>query len=452
MRLRSMDARTREISHAESRFGAGFVRTIVCLFCAGLFLSGPARAQSYEDEPINYLKAPVDDPVARLQKKIDRGECTPSRDDRTGYLKWVLDALDIPVSSQTLVFSKTSFQLAKISPRTPRAIYFNDSTYIGYVKGGDVIELSTVDPLQGAVFYLLSQDPGEKPVFERKTHECLQCHASPKTLDVPGHFVRSIYPSRSGLPVFNAGSFTTSHESPISERWGGWYVGGTHGRMRHLGNVFVTNKENPEKLDVDAGANVVDLCKRFQTSGYLSSHSDIVALLTLEHQTQMHNYITQANYETRRALAYQEGLNKAFGDPAGTIGESTRRRIENSSEKLVRYMLFVDEAKWTDPISGTSTFSVDFSVRGKKDPKGRSLRDFDLKTRLFRYPCSYEIYSEAFDALPSICRDHVLKRIYEILSGKDQTREFARIDQETRRAILEILRSTKSALPTYWKE
>ncbi len=452
MRLESRKARTSAILRVMSQSRMSFFRSIVCLFCAVLGFIGTARSQSYEDEPINYLKARVDDPVARLQKKIDRGECTPSRDDRTGYLKWVLDALDIPVSSQTLVFSKTSFQLAKISPRTPRALYFNDSTYIGYVKGGDVIELSTVDPCQGAVFYLLSQDPHEKPVFERKTHECLQCHASTKTLDVPGHFVRSIYPSRSGLPVFNAGSFTTSHASPINERWGGWYVSGTHGRMRHLGNVFVTNKENPEKLDVDAGANVVDLCKRFQTSGYLSSHSDIVALITLEHQTQMHNYITQANYETRRALAYQEGLNKAFGDPAGTIGESTRRRIESSGEKLVRYMLFVDEAKWTDPIVGTSTFSVDFAARGKKDPKGRSLRDFDLKTRLFRYPCSYEIDSEAFDALPSICRDHVLKRLYEILSGKDQSREFERIDQETRRAILEILRATKSALPTYWKE
>ncbi|WP_210420208.1 hypothetical protein [Aquisphaera giovannonii] len=372
-------------------------------------------------------------------------------DGRQGYLRSVLALLDVPVSSQVLVFSKTSFQSTLIGPETPRAIYFNDDVYVGYVQGSDVLEFSAADPSLGGTFYLLDQEQTPRPSFRRQTHDCLQCHASSKTEDVPGHLIRSVYPEPSGQPAYNAGTFTTSHESPLRERWGGWYVTGTHGRQRHMGNVLISDRMRPELLDVGRGANRTDLKPKFDTSAYLAPGSDIVALLVLEHQAKMHNLITLTNYQARMAVEYSREINKALGEPEGAMSESTARRFHGPAEDLVRYMLFADEAELTDPIRGTSSFAVDFSARGPRDGRGRSLRDFDLETRIFRYPCSYLIYSRAFDALPAPAKERVYLRLWEVLSGKDQTPAYARRTPEERAAILEILRETKVGLPDYWK-
>jgi hypothetical protein len=423
-----------------------------CLFAMAWVVSTAiAHAElPYESEPINYLTAPVDDPVGRLQAKLDRGEATLNYDEQQGYLADVLRELGIARSSQMLVFSKTSFQRSKISRRAPRAIYFNDDTYIGFCQQGEVIELSTTDPRQGAVFYTLRQQPSDKPVFQRQTHDCLQCHVSSKTQDVPGHLVRSVYPDAGGMPVFNAGTFSTSHESPLKERWGGWFVTGTHGEQRHMGNVIVTNRQRPELLDTAAGANVTDLSGLVDTSPYLTPHSDIVALMVLEHQVKLQNLITATSYHARMALHYEASINKALDRPADYLSESTQSRYKSPSEKLIRYLLFVDETPLDGPIAGTSDFTREFAARGPRDSQGRSLRDFDLTRRLFKYPCSYEIYSPAFDALPDVARDYVYHRLHEILTGQDQSSDFARLTAADRKAILEILIATKADLPDYW--
>ncbi|MDB5349001.1 MAG: hypothetical protein JWN86_248 [Planctomycetota bacterium] len=440
--------------HRRWRVLAGVLGAVIVI------LSGmQARADlPIESEPISYLAAPVDDPIARLQKRLDAGELALSYDKTHGYLPAVLDQLKIPKSSQVLVFSKTSFQHAKISRTRPRALYFNDSTYVGWVDGGDALEFSAVDPRQGAIFYLLDQDADEKPVFRRQTHECLQCHVSSKTQEIPGHFVRSVVPDRTGSPIYNAGTFVTNHESPLNERWGGWYVTGTHGAQTHMRNVTASISGNspsdrnaPARLDTKAGANLRDLSDRLNTKPYLTGHSDIVALMALEHQTQMHNFIALVNYQTRLAMHYQAGMNKSFDEPASTISEGTRKRIESAAEKLVRYMLFVDEAPLSAPISGSTSYATDFTKLGPRDARGRSLRDFDLKRRMFTYPCSYLIYSEAFDALPKLAKEAVYRRLWEVLRGKDQSTEFAHLSSEDRRAILEILRETKPRLPDYFR-
>ena len=421
---------------------------------AAMFFAGrAARAElPYEQEPINYLKAPVHDPIARLQTRLDRGEAKLTYDDERGYLPAVLEALGIDRSSQTLVFSKTSFQRQKISPRKPRAVYFNDDTYIGYVQQGEVLEVSTVDPDLGGVFYTLSQTPSDKPAFQRQTHDCLQCHSSSKTEDVPGHLVRSVYPDASGMPVFSAGTFTTTHASPLRDRWGGWYVSGTHGSQTHMGNVIVTNRQEPERLDRAAGANRTSLDELFDTSAYLSPTSDIVALMVLEHQTKMQNLIAAANYHARMALHYQAGLNKALDRPEGEISPSTARRYEGPAEKLVKYLLFCEEAPLAEPVAGSSSYARDFAARGPRDARGRSLRDFDLTRRLFRYPCSYEIYSDAFDQLPPLVKQYVYRRLKEILTGADRSSDFAHLSPDDRRAIFEILLDTKRDLPADWRQ
>jgi hypothetical protein len=419
--------------------------------CLSTFCPAARGEIPFEREPINYLTAPVHDPVAQLQSRIQAGTVSLGHDNHQGYLSAVLQRLGVPISSQVLVFSKTSFQRSRISPETPRAIYFNDEVYVGFVQGGEVLEFSAVDPDLGATFYLLEQAKTSSPSFLRQTHDCLQCHASGKTLDVPGHMVRSVYPEESGQPAFNAGTFSTSHESPLHERWGGWYVTGTHGKQTHMGNVLVTDRASPEKLELKAGANVTDLSGRFDTSAYLSPRSDIVALMVLEHQVKMHNLITLANYQTRIAVQYSRAINKALGEPEDAISESTARRFQAPAEDLVKYLLFVDEAELSEPIGGTTSFASDFQARGPCDHQGRSLRELDLKTRLFKYPCSYLIYSRAFDALPGPVRDHVYRRLWEVLSGQDSSPAFARRTAAERQAILQILRKTKTGLPDYWK-
>jgi hypothetical protein len=424
--------------------------TLLILVVAAVSPTVKASDAIYERDPINYLTAPPKDPVAVLAKRLESGQFKLPYDPKTGYLPALLKELKIPVSSQTLVFSKTSFQRDLISPDRPRALYFNDDLYIGYVRGGDVIEVTATDPTNGPVFYTLRQaepSPAKSPKFLRQTDACLQCHASAMTNDFPGHIVRSVYPDAAGQPILSAGTFRTNHTSPLKERWGGWYVTGTSGSQKHMGNVVAADKDNPEKTDFTAGANLTDLSTRFDASDYLSPHSDIVALMVLEHQTFVHNQITRASYLTRLALHDSAELNKALGRPADYRSESTISRINNAVEPMLKAMLFCDEAKLSDPIAGTTTFVKDFAAIGPKGPKGRSLRDLDLKTRLFKHPLSYLIYTRSFDALPQVAKDRFYARLHEVLTGKDRSKEFAHVSDADRAAILEILRTTKPALP-----
>jgi len=426
----------------------------ICLLvaAAGCLSNATARAQlEFNREPIRYAEAAVNDPVARLQQKIDAGQVKLSYDGQRGYLESVLKELGVSPKSQTLVFSKTSFQQRLISPQRPRALYFNDDVYVGYVQRGDVLEFSAVDPQQGAVFYTLRQEKAAKPKFVRDRGNCLTCHASSRTQDVPGHMVRSVYPSESGMPHFGAGTFRTNHASPLSERWGGWYVTGTHGKQRHMGNAISPDRQDAEKLDVEAGANRTDLKELLDTDAYLSPHSDIVALLVLEHQVDMHNLLTRASYTTRTALFQGANMNKILERPATYVSDSTKRRIDNAAEKLVKYMLFSEEAALTDPIRGTSGFADEFAARGPLDRRGRSLRQFDLTRRIFKYPCSYLIYSEAFAALPEQVKSRVYRRLWEVLTGKETDEAYAHLTAQDRQAILEILRDTKQDLPDYWR-
>jgi hypothetical protein len=415
-----------------------------------------ALAQSaYEQAPINYLTAPCDDPVARLAARIERTEVRLDADPKTGYLPSLLKHLDIPVSSQTLVFSKTSFQREAISPATPRALYFDDATYVGWVKGGDVLELASVDPQLGTVFYTLAQpkDPANArpPKLIRQTHNCLQCHGSGMTRDVPGLLLRSVFPDRAGQPVLSQGTFLVNHATPLENRWGGWYVTGTHGDQRHMGNWCADDEDRAaDELKKGPGSNVTSLAGRFDASDYPGAHSDIVALMVMEHQAEGHNLLTRANYQTRLALRDEEAMNAALARGAGERSESTRERIKAACEPLLRYMLFADEQPLSDPVKGTSTFADEFEARGPRDKLGRSLREFDLERRLFKYPLSYLIYSEQFDALPADAKNYLYRRLWDVLRSDDDGGDVEHIRRSTRRRIVEILRDTKQGLPSYW--
>lgn len=392
----------------------------------------------FSDPPINYRSDDLNDPVAKLQKKIDQGSARLEYEPEHGYLKSVLSLLQVPVDSQILVFSKTSFQYPKISPEHPRALYYNDDVYVGSVHEGKAVEIVSFDPMQGAIFYLLDEHKSEQPRFQRAELDCTQCHIAAGTRGIPGVLLRSIYVTDTGTQVPGTRAYITDQDSPFNERWGGWYLTGAVPGGSSLGNAAVAatkvaSLSNTELAGTESvAAQLAPLQPRFEASSYLTSSSDVVSHLVLAHQTQMHNLITLTNYKTR--------LTQPFEPPA---------------EQLLRYLLFANET----PLPGTdserivaaSPFAREFQARGVRDSKGRSLRDFDLHTRIFRYPCSYLIYSDSFDTLPEPAKGYVYHRLLEILSGKDQSPDFARLSSEDRRAILEILLATKKGLPDEWQ-
>jgi hypothetical protein len=416
------------------------LRTIVVSLL--LWASGSALAQDFEKEPIRYSQSKPDNCVSRLIDRVQSGETRLQHDERFGHLRSLLAELDVPASSQMLVFSKTSLQRHRIGPRTPRALYFNDEVYVGFCLEGEVLEISAADPQLGTVFYTLDQSAEARPHFRRQFDTCLICHGSSQTKEVPGHVVRSVLADATGFPILSAGTYRIDQTSALARRWGGWYVTGTHGDQWHLGNLIARPRSEPETVDNSAGMNRTSLDDRVDTADYLSGYSDIVALMVLEHQADAHNYITRANFLTRQATHYQQTLNRELGEPADRVWDSTMSRIKNAGEPLVEYLLFCDEAKLTSPIRGTSGFAEEFVQRGPRDSRGRSLRDLDLVTRMFRYPCSYLVYSASFAALPAEVKTYVLRRMREVLSGRDNSAKFAHLSAADQQAIREILDET----------
>lgn len=419
------------------------------------FMVSPCIAladDDFERPPIHYSKAKPNNRVERLQQKIDAGKSRLPFHAERGYLSAVLEGLDIPESSQVLVFSKTSLQRQRISSWSPRAIYFNDDVYVGFCRAGQVLEISAVDPQLGAVFYTLDQDEATRPKFVRQTDACMLCHASSQTKNVPGHTVRSVFADRGGDPILSMGTTRVDQTTPFERRWGGWFVTGTHGKQTHLGNLLVKNRNDQETRKNAEGQNITDLKSFFDVSKYVSPHSDIVALMVMEHQAEAQNLLARASIQTRLALHQQSILNKELGERSDHQSETTTRRIRSVGEPLVRYLLFSEEAMLTDKIQGTSTFAADFVKNGPRDKKGRSLREFDLERRMFKYPCSYLIYSEQFEQLPGSMKDYVYQQMHAVLTNRYSGGGYGHLSAEDRRAILEILLDTKKDLPDYWRK
>jgi hypothetical protein len=423
----------------------------VATFLAWALAFSAQAADEFEQPPIEYSRSTADNRVSKLQARLDSGDLRLAYDKERGFLPDLLKALDVPIESQTLVFSKTSLQRHRISPKKPRAIYFSDDVYVGFCQRGDVLEMTAVDPQLGAVFYTLDQKQADAPRLVRQTDNCLICHSSSRSDSVPGHVLRSLFVGKSGQPILSAGSVSVDHSTPFEQRWGGWYVTGKHGSQKHMGNLVVHDSKAPRDAVNEKGQNVTELGDRLDVRKYLSPHSDIAALMVLEHQTLVHNRLTKANFETRRALYSEADMNRSFGEPEGKRWESTTRRIQSAGDSLVDALLLVDEAELSEPISGTSGFAEKFSEAGPRDARGRSLRELDRNRRLFKHPCSYLIYSQAFDGLPQEMRDYVWKRLWNVLSEGQDPERFAHLSSEDRLAIVEILRNTKPGLPEYWK-
>ncbi len=381
----------------------------------------------YEHPAIQYFETPTDEPVSRLNDLLEKGKAKLTWEPGgMGYLRSVLKQFGLNADSQTMVFTQTSFQAPLISPQTPRAIYFNDDVSVGFVQHGEVMEVAALDPKQGVAFYTLSTRRTDKPEFARRD-VCLQCHQGGQTLGVPGLVVSSAYTPK-GVELEHArGGFVTDDRTPMEDRWGGWYISGMLGGQKNQGVALGPGAAGP---DGDA---------RFNPAAYPGAFSDVVALMTLEHQPRMTDLIVRIGWETRIAMA------------DGKLQE-LRDKLDAAIDDMVGYMLFTDEAPIAAPIEGASSFSKTFPERGPRDKQGRSLRDFELRKRLFRYPLSYMIYTKAFDSMPQWALERIYRRLYDVLTGKDTSPKFARLSSEDRRNVLEILLDTKPELPAYWKE
>lgn len=387
--------------------------------------------------------------IAALQAKIDRGDQSIEFDASSGYLAGVLRALNIDPSSQLLVFSRTSVNVTHIRADRPRAIYFNDEVYVGWVPGSGMLEVASMDPQLGPVFYIFEQQQSAEPQFDRQTVQCLRCHDSLTMTGggVPRFILGSGYVDAGGNLVSHEGWILTSPETPFRFRWGGWYVTGSHGDQRHLGNIVVEDPTTLRDLDSLRVFNVDDVDDLIDTERYLTSHSDIVALLVIEHQVHVQNLITRTNYDVRSALANERLQQKGIGNTRNEydVPKQMKALVEASAEPLVKAMLFLGEAELTSPVAGSTDFATQFEKAGPFDSEGRSLRQLDLRHRTFRYPLSYLVYSEAFDRLPTIVRNYIYRRFDEILSGSDKDVALDRWNVEERSAALEILRATKPA-------
>ena len=385
-----------------------------------------------EHPSIQYAIRPTTDRVAKLNQALTQGGRSLQRDTRTGYLLPVLEALGVPVESQLLVFSKTGVQRAYTSPHNPRAIFFDESVVVAYVPGAPAIELAAHDPQQGVVFYTLDQ-AAAAPVLTRRT-SCLTCHVSASTLNVPGIIVRSNTVDDDGNVMPQFGSYDVNHETPHPDRWGGWFVT-SHGlaapyaQRGHTGNITFSGRGNTSNQVFVDWVNSSP-----ETRGYLSSSSDIVALLVFDHQMHAINLLTRLNWESRVA---------SRNDHA-SVSDGTLRDLVN---ELADYLLFVGEAPPAVPLTPRPGFVERLESRTPKDRHGRSLGQLDLVNRLLRYPCSYMVYSEAFEGLSPAVKKAVYGRMMDILSGNDAHARSARVSADDRRAVLEILRDTKADFP-----
>jgi hypothetical protein len=395
------------------RFGAGLAATAVLLAAA---VAG--RAQQ---EPTNSIEA--------LQRRLDGGALL-AFDKSRGYLPALLQAFAIPVSSQVLVFSGSSLQFNHISQKTPRAVYYQDDVSIGSVHGGQLIEIIASDKASGVAFYTLDVKQAAKPKFERRGGECIICHGFTSRW-APGLIVATTETGEGGkvLNLDPRNPFhLTDHRTPFEQRYGGWYLTGNTGAMRHRGNVTM-DAGDPTQTP-PGGLNLASVKDRIDAAHYPEAGSDVVALLTLEHQAGFVNLVTRINAQYR-------GLNNREVSPGL---RATQADIDTSLDELTDYMRFADEVRLPSPVKGSSGFAATFVKLPPLDGQGRSLRQFDLNTRLFRYPLSYMLYSQAFDNLRPEAKAIVLRRLYDELR---KTPDGA--------AAINLAVATKKGLPDYWQ-
>jgi len=403
----------------------------------GILLAASACAEpsykNFDEPPHNYHTAPLKDRFTILKADLESGRIPLDRTSEKAFVISLLKALDIPATSQMLVFSTTSLQLRFITPRNPRAIFFNDGLYLGYIPGAK-IEILSMDPELGAIFYMFDIPTGSRPMAIERSEKCVNCHTREDTGFVPGLVIKSVIPGPTGgsLKTFRAGQ--TGHSIPFAERFGGWYVAGDHGIASEWGNVI--GRYSGEAIS----KSVIKPGQLFDFANYPVATTDILPQLVHEHQAGAANRILQASYRARTAFHLDKG----------TLTPAHYAELDEQARSLVRYMLFADEVPLpASGIEGDAAFRTDFVAKGRA-VRGASLRDFDLRTRLFKNRCSYMIYSPEFQGVPAKMKQQIYIRLREALSVEKPMKEYAYLPPAEKQAIRAILQGTLTDLPAGW--
>ncbi|MFP6878288.1 MAG: hypothetical protein VCA37_15775 [Roseibacillus sp.] len=421
------------------------------LFILFLAFAPVASAQFYNDfelKPHGYFTRKPQDPMSLLMEKIDAGEVTITEENGKPLVERLLRELKLDKDTQVLVFSKTSLQKRAVSYRNPRAIYFNESVYLGWMPNGRV-EVASFDPEIGPLFYFQRQlDDTRSRLFVR-TRSCLGCHAGNATNFIPGSLGRSVYPDRTGRVLKGIEDYRRSgHHIPLQDRYGGWFVSGQHGKMRHMGNSIATREDGQVTIDRKRFANLEKLDQFFPTDSYLAPGSDIAALLVFDHQVTMHHRLVEATYRARQAL-FDSKLDPMETDVAKLAAGRSIREFTEGVDKVIDYMLFREEIA-LPKVSCDANFRRAFTANKRTDKGGNSLKDLRLDGRIFEHRCSFMIYSPSFEHMPPMLRGAIYDRLHQILTAQAPVKGFEHLGAEERTRIVEILRETKKDLPAKW--
>ncbi len=410
------------------------VSVVLAWLCAGPFVQAQPSYRDIDQPPHEYSTRTPKDRFTRMKAALESGEIALDRSSERAFLLGLLKALNVPVSSQMLVFSTTSLQLSLISPSNPRAIYFNDDLYLGHVPGGR-IEIVSLDPELGAVFYIFDVPKDGRPLRVERSARCMNCHAGEDTGHVPGLVIKSVLPGPTGGSLNAYRVEQTGHGIPFEERFGGWHVTGRHGISNHWGNLtgrFVAG--DLVKITNAPG-------QRFDWAKFPVVGSDILPQLLFEHQAGFVNRVVEASYRARTAL-------HAGG---GKLTPAQAAELDEQAGIVVRYLLFADEvALPSGGVEGDGAYRKDFLEVRRATAAGLSLRDLDLRTRLFRHRCSYMIYSPVFSGLPGVMKDRVYERLRRALGEGKAAVEFGHLPVAEKRAIRRILQETLPDLPQGW--
>ncbi|MBI5774947.1 MAG: hypothetical protein HZA89_14555 [Verrucomicrobia bacterium] len=393
-------------------------------------LSAPAAdAPTYQDfdkPPHNYWQRPLKDPFSLLKPAMESGQIPLDRTSEKAFLVSLLKKLGIAPTSQMLLFSTTSLQLSLIKPENPRALFFNEHLYVGYIPRGR-IEIVSLDPELGGIFYIFDiPRPGE-PIRAERATRCMNCHAGEDSGYVPGLLVKSVLPGQRGgsLNAFRTGE--TGHQIPLEKRFGGWYLTGLPNFTSHLGNFIGQSSAGIiTKIPVTPG-------ERFDWARYPVATSDVLPQLLHEHQAGFVNRVVEAGYRARTVLAASKGK----------LALAQVKELDEQANKVVRYALFADEAPLPrGGVAGDAAFKADFLKSRRATPGGISLKDFDLQTRIFKHRCSYMIYSSIVQGLPAEMKQRVYQRLRAALDPQRPDKEYAYLPAAEKQAIHGILKAT----------
>ena len=427
------------------------LRVVIAGLAAGGSLVRGQSVPDYEKPPVNYSATAPRDAIARVQQRVAAGELAFAGSDRD-IVRTVLGELGVPCESQVIVFSKTSLQRGRIRPERPRAIYFSDTAFVGWVPGG-LIEVTTIDPQLGPVFYTFDpSDARKQPAHFVRDSDCLRCHGGSFVRDIPGVFARSVFPSVTGEPFLRHGTLVVEDDTPFEQRWGGWYVTGYHGAQHHRGNVLCSERDD-QLVFTPSDKRPDDLREFFDTSEYLTPTSDVVALLVFEHQLTVQNSLTRAAFASRKMIAYQHGLQTSFKEPLTDepAYDSVKSVFASSVQDVVDRLLFRGAAPLPEGVAGSAAFRSAFGRSAPRSRAGHALKDFQLRDRLFAQRCSFLIYSEMFRALPEPLKVRILDRLQSALRSRDPKDRYAYLPPEEKERIHEILLETHPDASARWK-